>query len=141
MNFALMILTLGAWVLMSQKMPTWNWFVKVKGWFPGPLAYLWDAWAGCVFCGGFWLALLLKLATGLATVPELSHLHPLLAFPLDALATTTLASITINLTGPLNLLLTAARAKQEAENRRAAGQPATAAAATAPATAAAPAAS
>jgi hypothetical protein len=28
MNFALAILTLGAWVLMSQKMPTWNWFNK-----------------------------------------------------------------------------------------------------------------
>lgn len=139
MNVALMILTLGAWVLMSQKMPTWRWFVKVKGWFPAPLAYLWDAWAGCVFCGGFWLALLLKLATGLATVPELNQLHPLLAFPLDALATTTLASLTINLTGPLNLLLTAARAKQEAENRRAAS-PQAAAAAT-PAPAAAPAAS
>lgn len=122
MNFALMILTLGAWVLMSQKMPTWNWFVRVKEWFPAPVAYLWDAWAGCVFCGGFWLALLLKLVTGLATVPELGHLHPLLAFPLDALATTTLASITINLTGPLNLLLTAARAKQEAENRKLANQ-------------------
>jgi hypothetical protein len=39
MNFALAILTLGAWVLMSQKMPTWNWFNKVKGWFPAPLAF------------------------------------------------------------------------------------------------------
>ncbi len=130
MNFALTILTLGAWILMSQKMSTWNWFVKLKGWFPAPLASLWEAWAGCVFCGGFWLALLLKLATGLATVNELNHLHPLLAFPLDALATTTLASITLNLTGPLNLLLNAARAKQEAENRRAANNQTAAAAAT-----------
>lgn len=125
MSFALAILTLGAWFLMSQKAPTWNWFVKVKNWFPSPLAYLWDAWAGCVFCGGFWIAILLKMATGLATVPELNHLHPLLAYSLDALATTTLASITLNLTGPLNLLLAAARAKQEAENRRAANQQAT----------------
>ncbi|MEP7343349.1 MAG: hypothetical protein ABI977_36835 [Acidobacteriota bacterium] len=122
MNFALTILTLGAWFLMAQKMPTWNWFVKVKSWFPEPLAYLWDAWAGCAFCGGFWIALLLKAVTGMATVTELNHLHPLLAFPLDALATTTLGSLTLNLTGPLNLLLTAARNKQEAENRRAANQ-------------------
>jgi hypothetical protein len=89
-----------------------------------------------VFCGGFWLALPLKLTTGLVTVPELKHLHPLMSFPLDALATTTLASITINLTGPLNLLLTAARSKQEAENRRAANNQTAAAPATAAATAA-----
>jgi hypothetical protein len=135
MNFGLALLTLGAWVLMSQKMPTWNWFVKVKDWFPSPVAYLWDAWAGCVFCGGFWIALLLKLTTGLVTIPGLNHLHPALAFPLDALATTTLALITINLTGPLNLLLAAARAKQEAENRRAtaASQPPAPAPATTPA--------
>ncbi len=133
MNLALTILTLGAWVLMSQKMPTWNWFMKLKGWFPTPLDYLWDAWAGCVFCGGFWLALLLKLTTGLVTIPELNHLHPLLAFPLDALATTTLAALTSSLAGPLGLLLTAARAKQEAENRRAvASQQATVANAAAP---------
>ncbi|MGE0126838.1 MAG: hypothetical protein AB7U82_01945 [Blastocatellales bacterium] len=136
MSFALAILTLGAWVLMAQKMPTWNWFMTVKGHFPKPLAALWDAWAGCVFCGGFWIALLLKLATGLATVPELNHLHPLLAYSLDALATTTLASITMSLTGPMTLLLTAARAKQEAENRRAANQQSAAAPATAAATAA-----
>lgn len=122
MNFGLTILTLGAWFLMSQKMPTWNWFAKVKSWFPSPVAYLWDAWAGCVFCGGFWIALLLKSVTGLATVNELNHLHPLLAFPLDALATTTLGALTLNLTGPLNLLLTAARNKQEAEQRKAASQ-------------------
>lgn len=134
MNFALTIMTLGAWFLMAQKMSNWNWFVKVKSWFPTPLANLWDGWAGCVFCGGFWIALLLKAATGLATVPDLNHLHPLLAFPLDALTTTTLASITMNLTGPLNLLLTAARAKQEAENRRAANQQAATAPAAVPAT-------
>jgi hypothetical protein len=122
MNFALTIMTLGAWFLMAQKMPTWNWFVKVKSWFPSPLTFLWDAWAGCSFCGGFWIALLLKSITGLATVPELNHLHPLLAFPLDALVTTTLGSLTLNLTGPLNLLLTAARNRQEAENRKAASQ-------------------
>lgn len=126
MNSALAILTLGAWFLMAQKMPTWNWFLKLKSWFPAPLANLWDAWAGCVFCGGFWLALLLKLTTGLATVPELKQLHPLLALPLDVLATTTLAAITLNLTGPLSLLLTAARAKQEAEQRRAANHQAAA---------------
>lgn len=136
MNFALAILTLGVWFLMAQKMPTWNWFMKVKGWFPAPLVYLWDAWAGCMFCGGFWLALLLKAVTGLATVPELNHLHPLLAFSLDALATTTLGSLTLSLSGPLNLLLTAARNKQEAEQRRAASQPVTTAAASATATAA-----
>ncbi len=129
MNFALTILTLGVWFLMAQKLPTWNWFVKVKSWFPAPLTYLWDAWAGCMFCGGFWLALLLKAVTGLATVSELNQLHPLLGFPLDALATTTLGSLTMNLTGPLNLLLTAARAKQEAENRKLANQPAATAAA------------
>lgn len=122
MNFALAILTLGAWVLMSQKLPTWNWFMTVKSHFPKSLATLWDAWAGCVFCGGFWIALLLKPATGLTTIPDLNNLHPLLAFPLDALATTTLASIVFNLTGPIGLLLTAARAKQEAEQRRAVTQ-------------------
>jgi hypothetical protein len=125
MNFALTILTLGAWVLMAQKMSNWNWFVKVKSWFPAPLAELWDAWAGCSFCGGFWIALLLKTVTGLATVNDLNHLHPL-----DALATTTLGSLTLGLTGPLNLLLNAARAKQESEQRRAAAQQ-TAASATA----------
>lgn len=135
MNFGLTLLTLGAWFLMAQKMPTWNWFMTVKGHFPKPLATLWDAWAGCMFCGGFWISLLLKLVTGLATVSELNHLHPLLAFPLDALATTTLASITMNLTGPLNLLLTAARAKQEAENRRATSQQTTTTAGAVPATA------
>ncbi len=122
MNFGLTIITLGVWFLMAQKMPTWNWFVKVKSWFPSPVAFLWDAWAGCVFCGGFWIAVLLKSVTGLVTVNELTHLHPLLAFPLDALATTTLGALTLNLTGPLNLLLTAARNKQEAENRKAATQ-------------------
>ena len=130
MNFALTILTLGAWFLMAQKMSNWNWFVKVKSWFPAPLAELWDAWAGCSFCGGFWIALLLKTVTGLATVNDLNHLHPLVAFPLDALATTTLGSLTLGLTGPLNLLLNAARAKQESEQRRAAAQQ-TAASATA----------
>jgi hypothetical protein len=119
MNIALTILTLGAWFLMSQKMPTWNWFMKLKGWFPSPLVFLWDAWAGCVFCGGFWIAVLLRLTTDLATIPELRQLHPALAFPLDALATATLASLTLSLTGPLSLLLNAARARQESENRRA----------------------
>jgi hypothetical protein len=132
MNFGLTLLTLGAWFLMAQKMPTWNWFVKLKSWFPTPLANLWEAWAACVFCGGFWLALLLKLTTGLATIPELNHLHPALAFPLDALATTTLAALTLNLTGPLNLLLNAARGKQqEVEKRRAANHQTAAAPATA----------
>lgn len=125
MNLALTVLTLGAWFLMAQKLPTWNWFIRVKCWFPAPVAYLWDAWVACVFCGGFWLALLLKLVTGLATVSELKPLHPLLGFPLDALATATLASLTLTLTGPLNLLLSAARAKQEAEHRRVTQQVAT----------------
>jgi hypothetical protein len=120
MNIALTILTLGVWFLMSQKMPMWNWFTKLKRWFPSPLAFLWDAWAGCVFCGGFWIAMLLRLTTGLVTIPELQALHPALAFLLDGLATATLALLTLSLTGPLNLLLNAARAKQEAENRRAA---------------------
>jgi len=131
MSFGLAILTLGAWFLMAQKMPTWNWFMTVKGHFPKPLATLWDAWAGCVFCGGFWIAMLFKLTTGLATISELDQLHPLLAYPLDALATTTLAAITMSLTGPMNMLLTAARAKQESENRKAAASQQSAAANTA----------
>lgn len=127
MNFALTALTFGVWFLMSHKMPTWGWFLKLKGWFPAPVAFLWDAWVGCVFCGGFWIAMGLRLATGLATIPELRALHPALAYPLDGLATATLASLSLSLTGPLSLLLNAARAKQEAENRRVAGQSAPAA--------------
>jgi hypothetical protein len=118
MNFALTVLTLGAWFLMSQKLPTWKSFLNLKSWFPSPLAYLWDAWAGCVFCGGFWIAMLLRLSTGLTTIPELQGLHPLLAVSLDALATATIASLTVSLTGPMALLLNAARAKQETDHRR-----------------------
>ena len=121
MNFALTVLTLGVWFLMSQKLPGWKSFMKLKACFPPAVAFLWDAWAGCVFCGGFWIAMLLRLTTGLTTIPELRQLHPLYAFPLDALATATLASLTVSITGPMPLLLQAARAKQEAEYRRTAG--------------------
>jgi hypothetical protein len=119
MNATLTVLTLGMWFLVAQKMPSWSWFVALRAQFPRHLELAWAAATGCLFCGAFWLAAMLKLATGLQTAPELSGLHPLLAFPLDAIGTATLAAITMSLTGPMNLLLQAARAKQEQEQRRA----------------------
>lgn len=119
MNATLTVLTLGCWFLVAQKLPGWGWFVALRAHFPRPLERVWAAATGCLFCGAFWLALILKLATGLQTAPELGALHPLLAFPLDALGTATLAAITLSLTGPMNLLLQAARARQEQEQRRA----------------------
>lgn len=119
MNATLTVLTLGLWFLVAQKLPSWGWFLALRAHFPRPLELAWAAATGCLFCGAFWLALILKLGTGLQTAPELSALHPLVAFPLDALGTATLAAITLGLTGPMNLLLQAARAKQEQEERRA----------------------
>ncbi len=124
MNATLTVLTMGMWFLIAQKMPNWRWFAAVRAHFPQPIAAVWDSLTGCLFCGAFWLAMGLKLVTGLMTAPELHALHPLLAFPLDALATATLAAIVFGLTGPMNLLLQAARAKQEQENRRATAAPA-----------------
>lgn len=120
MNATLTVLTMGMWFLFAQKLPSWGWFVALRARFPAPLASVWDSLSGCLFCGAFWLALGLKLVTGLRTAPELDTLQPWLAFPLDALATATLAAITFSLTGPMNLLLHAARARQEQENRKAA---------------------
>jgi len=123
MSATLTVLTMGMWFLLAQKLPSWRWFVALRAHFPQPLAATWDALTGCMFCGAFWIAISLKLVTGLQTAPELQGLHVLLAFPLDALATATLAAITMSLTGPLNLLLHAARAKQEQENRKASAAP------------------
>jgi hypothetical protein len=89
----LILITFGLWVLMAQKMTGWHWFSALHSTFPEPVRGVWDAWTECAFCGGFWLALLLKAATGLSTLPALAAvarpapLATALDWTLDPLAT------------------------------------------------------
>lgn len=85
MNFAAPLVVSAIWMFLFRKIPSWNWFPRFLGFLPSPLKTLWAGWTDCTFCGGFWIALLLRYITDLNFITFQPEIAPFIDWPLDAL--------------------------------------------------------
>jgi hypothetical protein len=72
------------WILLFRKFPSWVSFFPAMGKLPTPLKKLWRGWTDCAYCGGFWVALLVRYLTGLKFL-MLNGISPIVDWSLDAL--------------------------------------------------------
>jgi|SRR3954470_19930316 len=72
------------WILFFRKFPSWVSFFPVIRRFPTPLKKLWSGWSDCAYCGGFWVALLVRYLTGLKFL-LLNGISPIVDWSVDAL--------------------------------------------------------
>ncbi|MES2906823.1 MAG: hypothetical protein V4691_07350 [Pseudomonadota bacterium] len=86
MNFATPLIVAAVWMFLFRKMPSWSWFPPLLERFPTPLRNLWSGWVDCAFCGGFWVALILRWVTGLHLLIFPLETLPIIEWLLDALA-------------------------------------------------------
>jgi hypothetical protein len=86
MNAATPIVIAAVWMFLFRKAPSWGWFSRALGGLPSPVKGLWQGWTDCTYCGGFWIALLVRAALGMKflTFPEGAQAY--LEVPLDALS-------------------------------------------------------
>src|ERR1700733_14450635 len=75
------------WMFIFRKVPSWPWFPFVYARYPMLIRRLWDGWTEGAFCGGFWVALLLRSSTGLHTIHFDSNTASIIQWPLDGLTT------------------------------------------------------
>jgi hypothetical protein len=119
MQIELPLITLAVWFFLTKKLPTWGWFARIEARFTGPVAWVWDGWKACAYCGGFWLAMLLRALTGRQTLPALDPLPLPIDWIADAFATAILALfgflVIETLAYPIRTRAEAAKAKAEAE--------------------------
>lgn len=87
MNIMAPLAVSAVWMLLFRKFPSWNWFHRVIDRLPSPLKTLWAGWTECAYCGGFWVALLVRYVTGLKFLSFEPGLSPLVDWSLDALTT------------------------------------------------------
>jgi hypothetical protein len=90
------------WMLLFRKFPSWNWFRRLIDRFPSPLKNLWAVWTDCTYCGGFWIALLVRYVTGIKFLTFQPGLMPadwyfLIDWYLDALTTGLVALLIIRI--------------------------------------------
>ena len=114
MQIEVPLITLAVWFFLTKKIPTWPGF----GWLdslPGPLGWVWDGWKACAFCGGFWIAMAVRAATGLQTLPALYEAPSLIDWICDAFATAILAlfgyMVIETMAGPIREKMEAAEKK------------------------------
>jgi hypothetical protein len=87
MNVAAPLVVSAVWMLLFRKIPSWGWFRRLIARFPSPLQSLWAGWTDCAYCGGFWVALLIRYVAGLKFLTFPPTLLPVIDWYLDALTT------------------------------------------------------
>lgn len=87
MNIAAPLIVSAVWMFLFRKVPSWSWFSRLLDRFPSPLKDLWAVWTDCTFCGGFWIALLVRWVAGMNFLTFQMELWPPIDWALDALTT------------------------------------------------------
>jgi hypothetical protein len=101
MNLATPLVVAAVWMLLFRKFPSWTWFRRLVDRLPSPLKTLWVGWTECAYCGGFWIALLIRSITGLKFLNFRPGLFPFIDWYLDALTTGLVVLLIIRLSDAL----------------------------------------